>query len=138
MAVFIVLWPYLLTTKLKSVIRHNLGHSNEQVTNANSERNWSHCVSLRKIAVLLLGGSVAIFCLFLRFAKNTSCHEWKAGFFCNNWLEGGQYERWEIKGQLISKCPFGVIVWTKIAESFYDVKYWNVNYHVKCSSDRSQ
>ena len=27
MAVFIVLWPYLLTTKLKSVIRHNLGHS---------------------------------------------------------------------------------------------------------------
>ena len=28
MAIFIVLWPYLLTTKLKSVIRHNLGHSN--------------------------------------------------------------------------------------------------------------
>ena len=28
MAVFIVLWPYLLTTKLRSVIRHNLGHSN--------------------------------------------------------------------------------------------------------------
>ena len=27
MAVFIVLWPYLLTTKLRSVIRHNLGHS---------------------------------------------------------------------------------------------------------------
>ena len=30
MVVFIVLWPYLLTTKLKSVIRHNLGHSNVQ------------------------------------------------------------------------------------------------------------
>ena len=30
MAVFIVLWPYLLTTKLKSVIRNNLGHSNVQ------------------------------------------------------------------------------------------------------------
>ena len=28
MAIFIVLWPYLLTTKLRSVIRHNLGHSN--------------------------------------------------------------------------------------------------------------
>ena len=28
MAVFIVLWPYLLTTKLRSVIGHNLGHSN--------------------------------------------------------------------------------------------------------------
>ena len=27
MAVFIVLYPYLLTTKLKTVIRHNLGHS---------------------------------------------------------------------------------------------------------------
>ena len=27
MAVFIVLWPSLLTTNLKSVIRHNLGHS---------------------------------------------------------------------------------------------------------------
>ena len=27
MAIFIVLWPYLLTTKLRSVIRHNLGHS---------------------------------------------------------------------------------------------------------------
>ena len=27
MAVFIDLWPYLLTTKLRSVIRHNLGHS---------------------------------------------------------------------------------------------------------------
>ena len=26
-AVFIVLWPCLLTTKLRSVIRHNLGHS---------------------------------------------------------------------------------------------------------------
>ena len=23
----LVLWPYLLTTKLRSVIRHNLGHS---------------------------------------------------------------------------------------------------------------
>ena len=23
----IVLWPYLLTTKLRSVIRHNFGHS---------------------------------------------------------------------------------------------------------------
>ena len=31
MAVFIVLWPYLLTTKLKSVIRHNLGHSNQGI-----------------------------------------------------------------------------------------------------------
>ena len=29
MAVFIVLWPYLLTTKLRSVIRLNLGHSNK-------------------------------------------------------------------------------------------------------------
>ena len=29
MAVYIVLWPYLLTTKLKSVIRHSLGHSNQ-------------------------------------------------------------------------------------------------------------
>ena len=28
MAVFIVLWPYLLTTKLKSVVCHNLGYSN--------------------------------------------------------------------------------------------------------------
>ena len=28
MAIFIVLWPYLLTTKLRSVIHHNLGHSN--------------------------------------------------------------------------------------------------------------
>ena len=27
MAVFIVLRPYFLTPKLKSVIRHNLGHS---------------------------------------------------------------------------------------------------------------
>ena len=27
MAILIVLWPYLLTTKLRSVIRHNLGHS---------------------------------------------------------------------------------------------------------------
>ena len=27
MAVFIVLWPYLLTTKLRSVILHNIGHS---------------------------------------------------------------------------------------------------------------
>ena len=31
MAVFIVLWPYLLTTKLRSVIRHNLGHSKRGV-----------------------------------------------------------------------------------------------------------
>ena len=31
MAGFIVLWPYLLTTKLKSVIRHNLGHSKTHV-----------------------------------------------------------------------------------------------------------
>ena len=29
MAVFIVFWPYLLTNKLRSVIRHNLGHSME-------------------------------------------------------------------------------------------------------------
>ena len=35
MAVFIVLWPSLLTTKLKSVIRHNLGHSNYSVTKSN-------------------------------------------------------------------------------------------------------
>ena len=32
MAVFIVLWPYLLTTKLRSVIRHNLGHSIEHTS----------------------------------------------------------------------------------------------------------
>ena len=32
MAIFIVLWPYLLTTKLRSVIRHNLGHSTSTVT----------------------------------------------------------------------------------------------------------
>ena len=31
MAVFKVLWPYLLTTKLRSVIRHNLGHSNKAI-----------------------------------------------------------------------------------------------------------
>ena len=31
MAVFIVLWPYLLTTKLRSMIHHNLVHSNLQV-----------------------------------------------------------------------------------------------------------
>ena len=31
MAIFIVLWPYLSTTKLRSVIRHNLGHSNKHV-----------------------------------------------------------------------------------------------------------
>ena len=30
MAVFVVLQPYLLTTKLRSVIRHNLGHSKPQ------------------------------------------------------------------------------------------------------------
>ena len=29
MAVCIVLWPYLLTTKLRSLIRHNLGHSTD-------------------------------------------------------------------------------------------------------------
>ena len=27
MTIFILLWPYLLTTKLRSVIRHSLGHS---------------------------------------------------------------------------------------------------------------
>ena len=32
MAIFIVLWAYLLTTKLRSVIRHNLGHSTAAVT----------------------------------------------------------------------------------------------------------
>ena len=29
MPFFIVLWPYLLTTKLRSMISHNLGHSNQ-------------------------------------------------------------------------------------------------------------
>ena len=36
MAVFIVLWPYLLTAKLKFVIRHNLGHSTLPV----AVQNW--------------------------------------------------------------------------------------------------
>ena len=26
---------------------------------------------------------------------------------------------WDIKGQLISKCPFGVIVWTKIPTNVF-------------------
>ena len=26
------------------------------------------------------------------------------------------------KGQLISKCPFGVIVWTKISTGTYDIE----------------
>ena len=39
MAVFIVLWPYLLTTKLKSVIRHNLGHSNIHINYHKSLEN---------------------------------------------------------------------------------------------------
>ena len=30
-AIFIVFWPYLLTTKLRSVILHNIGHSNALV-----------------------------------------------------------------------------------------------------------
>ena len=34
MGVFIVLWPYLLTTKLRFVIRHNFGHSMKAIVNA--------------------------------------------------------------------------------------------------------
>ena len=39
MVVFIVLWPYLLTTKLRSVIRHNLGHSIDEVAKVLQEKN---------------------------------------------------------------------------------------------------
>ena len=31
MAILIILWPYLLTIKLRSVIRHNLGHSKDTI-----------------------------------------------------------------------------------------------------------
>ena len=41
MAVFIVLWPYLSTTKLKSVIRHNLGHSIPLICTSGICRDWS-------------------------------------------------------------------------------------------------
>ena len=46
MAVFIVLWPYLLTTKLKSVICHNLGHSN---LGASSKLNSHFKFTIKKI-----------------------------------------------------------------------------------------
>jgi hypothetical protein len=42
MAIFIVIWPYLLTTKLRFVIRHNLGHS------------IAHCPTRVLISVYLL------------------------------------------------------------------------------------
>ena len=42
MAVFIVLWPDLLTTKLKSVIRHNLGHSNLATCKDLFTKKWLH------------------------------------------------------------------------------------------------
>ena len=35
MAIFIVRLPYLLTTKLRSVIHHNLGHSSPEVVGSN-------------------------------------------------------------------------------------------------------
>ena len=38
MAIFIVLWPYLITTKLRFVIRHNLGHSKVAVRNDENSR----------------------------------------------------------------------------------------------------
>ena len=40
MAVFTVLWPYLLTTKLRSVIRHNLGHSKIFGINRRNLKIW--------------------------------------------------------------------------------------------------
>ena len=39
MAVFIVLWPYLLTTKLRSVILLNLGHSSIYVPDRDATGN---------------------------------------------------------------------------------------------------
>ena len=44
MAVFIDLWPYLLTTKFKSVIRHNLGHSNVACTTLGESKGIYHFV----------------------------------------------------------------------------------------------
>ena len=60
MAVFIVLWPYLLTSKLRSVIRHNLGHSKVDFSCANSTSSanfrifFVHGISYRPTDLFLL------------------------------------------------------------------------------------
>ena len=55
MAVFIVLWPYLLTTKLKSVIRHNLGQSSEYVVpHVYEGRKWLEGCDIINFPVILL------------------------------------------------------------------------------------
>ena len=55
MTVFVVLWPYLLTTKLKPVIRHNLGHSNQAPHCRNEGLDELEKVYMKPTAVGVLG-----------------------------------------------------------------------------------
>ena len=42
---------------------------------------------------------------------------WKFGFVVSKLVVGSSEQ--DTKGHLISKCPFGVIVWTKIPTKFF-------------------
>ena len=60
MAVFIGLWSCLYTTKLKSVIRHNLGDSIELSARGKLARKYGANINLRHRSCLLLKITVGI------------------------------------------------------------------------------
>ena len=55
MAVFIVLWPYLLTTKLRCLQKNNIGHTINLVLQIEVGMNGGQVVNNGKVAVFACG-----------------------------------------------------------------------------------
>ena len=43
MSVFIVLWPYLLTTKLRCLQKNNIGHTKQGIINMFTDASFQYC-----------------------------------------------------------------------------------------------
>ena len=55
MAIFIVLWPYLLTTKLRCLQKNNIGHTINLVLQIEVGMNGGQVVNNGKVAVFACG-----------------------------------------------------------------------------------
>ena len=99
LAVFIVLWPYLLTTKLKSVIRHNLGHFNllnglliVGVQNVTLSPFVSEAQGLKEGFIKCKSQMCTLQCKYIKIVE--SLYDW-------SFREGGH---WSVDAQAITTC----------------------------------
>ena len=115
MAIFIVLWPYLLTTKLRCLQKNNMGHTNLSDRTKHSETKNTPYISMRCTTWL-----------FLWFLGNIIIYWFRPRYI---WL----YIYWTVTPlplSLFASYSFSEVEW-------HDKKIENVLVHTSFSRDNS-